>query len=136
MVKLLIAVDAIDGPGPPRPDLDALVQRMLSYSDDSIANQLWVADGGPGIVSREIARIRLRETVPPANPGMWGATLFTAKDVARIYEYLLDEFPARPRAVMVAALRHSAPDGADGFYQHFGIPDGLAGTPWAVKQGW
>jgi hypothetical protein len=34
-------------------------------------------------------------------------------------------------------MANAAKKGSDGFYQHFGIPDGLGDKfPWAVKQAW
>jgi hypothetical protein len=127
LVKLLIALTALEQHGP----VDQ-VQRMLSRSDDALASRFWVDYGGPAIVTRWAARLKLTGTRPPANPGMWGDTRITAKDVVRIYQYVLAKAPA----AILTALRAATERGSDGFRQYFGIPDAAGGRPWAVKQGW
>lgn len=131
LVKLLVAIEALQGGEPA-----ARVHAMLARSDDEMASALWVSYGGPEIVTRWASRIGLEATRPPADPGRWGDTVMTARDVARIYSYLLDEAPGRVREVVLGALRASTPNGADGFDQTFGIPDAAGGLSWAAKQGW
>jgi hypothetical protein len=58
----------------------------------------------------------------------------TARDVSLIYQHVLN-LPPEDRSLMVDALAHATRVAADGFDQHFGIPNGLQ-TEWAVKQGW
>jgi hypothetical protein len=127
LVKLLIALAVLERGGPvPQ------VQRMLSRSDDDLASQFWTTYGGPSIVTRWAAKIGLTGTRPPADPGRWGDTRITAKDVVRIYQYVLAHAPG----AILAALRAATERGSDGFRQYFGIPDAAGDRPWAVKQGW
>lgn len=127
LVKLLIALTVLERGGP-----TASVQRMLSRSDDDLASQFWAAYGGPAIVTRWAGKLGLTGTRAPEDPGRWGDTRITARDVVRIYQYVLEHAPG----AIMAALRAATERGADGFRQYFGIPDAAAGRPWAVKQGW
>ncbi|WP_439385699.1 hypothetical protein [Amycolatopsis lexingtonensis] len=127
LVKLLIALTVLDRGGP-----TASVQRMLSRSDDELASQFWSAYGGPAIVTRWATKLGLTGTRAPADPGRWGDTRITARDVVRIYQYVLEHAPG----AIMAALRGATERGSDGFRQYFGIPDAADGRPWAVKQGW
>lgn len=127
LVKLLIALAVLDRGGP-----TADVQRMLSRSDDDLASRFWSAYGGPAIVTGWAKKIGLTGTRAPADPGRWGDTRITAKDVVKIYQYLLAKGPA----AIMTALRAATERGSDGFRQYFGIPDAAGGRPWAVKQGW
>lgn len=127
LVKLLIALAVLDRGGP-----TSQVQRMLSHSDDDLASQFWSAYGGPLIVTSWAKKIGLTGTRPPADPGRWGDTRITAKDVVRIYQYVLAHAPG----AIMTALRAATERGSDGFRQYFGIPDAAGGRPWAVKQGW
>ncbi|WIY04083.1 hypothetical protein QRX60_09625 [Amycolatopsis mongoliensis] len=127
LVKLLIALAVLERGGPV-----ADVQRMLSRSDDDLASRFWTAYGGPSIVTRWAAKIGLTGTRPPTDPGRWGDTRITAKDVVRLYQYVLAHGPA----AILAALRAATERGSDGFRQYFGIPDAAGDRPWAVKQGW
>ncbi|MFI9379894.1 hypothetical protein [Kutzneria sp. NPDC052558] len=131
VVKLLIAVSALQG------GADAgVVASMLSRSDDEIANQLWTRYGNVGIVAQAIKLMGLTETEAPDDPGRWGDTQVTAEDLLKVYRYLLDKASSGIREVILKALSNATEYAADGFDQYFGIPDALAGEPWAVKQGW
>ena len=66
---------------------------MLSRSDDDLASRFWSAYGGPSIVTGWAKKIGLTGTRAPADPGRWGDTLITAKDVVRIYQYVLAHRP-------------------------------------------
>ncbi|MEU0793855.1 hypothetical protein ABZ342_27625 [Amycolatopsis sp. NPDC005961] len=127
LVKLLIALAVLERGGPA-----PQVQKMLSRSDDDLASQFWSAYGGPSIVTGWAKKIGLTGTRAPADPGRWGDTLITAKDVARIYQYVAAHAPG----TILAALRAATERGSDGFRQYFGIPDAAGDRPWAVKQGW
>jgi hypothetical protein len=127
LVKLLIALSVLDRGGPV-----ASVQRMLSRSDDDLASQFWSTYGGPAIVTRWAGKLGLTGTRPPEDPGRWGDTRITAKDVVRIYQYLLAHGPS----AILGALRDATERGSDNFRQYFGIPDAAGDRPWAVKQGW
>lgn len=125
LVKLLVALDALE-----RNKSAELVHRMLARSDDNIASSLWRVD----LVERWGDEIGLTGTAPPQSPGRWGDTPTTARDVACVYRYILEQSPHRD--VIMNALRDAAPQGADGSDQTFGIPDAVGDSPSAVKQGW
>ncbi|MFJ9784217.1 hypothetical protein ACIRSS_31900 [Amycolatopsis sp. NPDC101161] len=127
LVKLLIALSVLEQGGPA-----ADVQRMLSRSDDDLASRFWAAYGGPSIVTGWARKIGLTGTKAPEDPGRWGDTRITAKDVVKIYQYLLAHAPG----AIMTALRAATERGSDGFRQYFGIPDAAGDRPWAVKQGW
>ncbi|SFO08175.1 hypothetical protein [Amycolatopsis rubida] len=131
LVKLLIALDALDRGGNP-----GIVREMLSRSDDDTASKLWVQGGETRIVRAAVTEMGLAETRPPKNPGRWGDTEITAADITRVYRYLMDRAPAQHRMTILNALGGATENGADGFRQYFGIPDALGDVSWAVKQGW
>ncbi|MEV6555708.1 serine hydrolase [Nocardia sp. NPDC051756] len=137
VVKLLIALDVLSQQGwQPDSETAARVSTMLSASDDNIADELWDENGGDAIVGRMIDAIGLTATQPPADPEQWGETLTTARDVVAVYRFLTTAVPEPARSLVVDALRSTSEISADGTDQYFGIPDGLAGVSWAVKQGW
>ncbi|MEU7140394.1 serine hydrolase [Nocardia sp. NPDC046473] len=137
VVKLLIALDALNSQGwQPDSDTAAQLREMLAASDDNVADALWDENGGDAIVARMIDVIGLTGTQPPDDPEQWGETLTTARDVATIYRYLTTAVPEPSRDIVVGALRGTSEISADGTDQYFGIPDGLTGLSWAVKQGW
>jgi hypothetical protein len=126
VVKLLIAIDASH-----RGTSAARITQMLARSDDSVADALWSAGGGPRIVTTLAAQLHLQNTAPPQDPARWGDTTTTAADVVRIYQYL----ESTNGQQIIRALYHAPAIAADGFDQSFGIPS--AGVPdWWVKQGW
>jgi len=132
LVKLLLAIDVLERGATPT-DRDRLT-RMLSVSDDDLGSLYWVRQGGAEMLARTSARLGLTGVLPPEVPGQWGEVVMTPRDVAAIYRYVLDLRPAY-RSLIVNALADAPRLAADGFDQHFGIPDGLR-SPWAVKQGW
>jgi hypothetical protein len=139
VVKLFIAVDALDHApgGQVDPDTADQLRTMLSRSDDQIASALWSANGGPAIIDRTSQRLGLTGTQPPPrNPSEWGDTLTTAQDMVTLYRHITDQMPQPARDLVVQSLAQTTPTATDGFDQHFGIPTGLSGLPWAVKQGW
>ncbi|SDJ28876.1 hypothetical protein SAMN05192558_11498 [Actinokineospora alba] len=131
LVKLLIALDVLHSGGGDRDR----VRRMLQMSDDPIASELWTRAGGVAMITRTAKRLGLTHTRPPTDPGRWGDTLLSPRDVARIYTHVLTELPAADQALVVDALATAPRVAADGFDQHFGIPTGVD-ADWAVKQGW
>jgi hypothetical protein len=126
-VKLLIALDVLER-RPAEPPLRDALWRMLSASDDDVANELWDADGGPEIVTRTARRLALPSTWPPEIVGRWGDTMLGIADVVAIYRHVLDN------DLIVDALAAAPRHGSDGFDQYFGIP--TLPRPWAIKQGW
>jgi hypothetical protein len=131
LVKLLIALDVLHSGAGDR----ERVRRMLRFSDDPIASELWTRSGGVAMVTRTAKRLGLTDTRPPADPGRWGDTLLSPRDVARVYTHVMTDLPAADRALVVDALATAPRVAADGFDQHFGIPSGVD-ADWAVKQGW
>jgi hypothetical protein len=132
LVKLLIAIETLEsGAGPEDRDR---IYRMLSMSDDDLASMLWVREGGSELVTKTSAELGLTGVRPPEVPGQWGEVVVTPRDVAAIYQYVL-AMPPADRKLIVNALGQAPRHAADGFDQHFGIPDGLEAM-WAVKQGW
>ncbi|MBU3064377.1 gag protein [Nocardia sp. NEAU-G5] len=137
VVKLLIALDELNSQGwQADPATASQLDQMLSTSDDGIADALWDTDGGGAIVSRMAGLLGLTGTQPPSDPDQWGETLTTAQDVVAIYRYLDTAVPAPARDVIMNGLQGAQQTAADGTDQYFGIPDGLSGTDWAIKQGW
>lgn len=135
VVKLLIAIDVL-GSGKTGTETRDRVVRMLSLSDDDIANDLWVHYGGSGIVTRTKSLINLPSLSPPDNPQYWGSTRIDALDVARIWRYILDDAPEAVRAPILTGTGGAKERAADGFDQYFGIPNGLPKSSWWIKQGW
>ncbi|HVV10264.1 hypothetical protein [Amycolatopsis sp.] len=135
VVKLLIAMDALHTGGWHAPS-NGRIAEMLSLSDDGVADSLWAADGQGTIVTRMARLIGLKHTTGPRIADQWEMTSTTADDLAAIYRYLTDEVPAVAADPLLDALAAAKNPAADGFQQYFGIPDGLPGRQWAVKQGW
>ena len=140
VVKLLIAIDEVrtnDGTWA-LPDADAVedLTDMLEGSNDAIASQFWEQNGGNAIVTRTAALIGLTHTTPPTDPTQWGMAKTSATDVVTTYEYLQDVIPDEVAAPLLEALGNARNPADDGWDQYFGIPDGLPGRPWQIKQGW
>jgi hypothetical protein len=135
VVKLLIAIDVL-GSGKSTDGTADRVVRMLSLSDDDIASDLWVHNGGGGIVTRTKSLINLPSLSPPDNPQSWGSTRIDALDVARIWRYILDDAPEAVRGPILTGTGGAKERAADGFDQYFGIPNGLPKASWWIKQGW
>lgn len=111
---------------------------MLRSSDDLPADDFWTRGGGNAIVKRVSDRYKLAKTTAPYN-GDWWNTMSTTADLVRYYDMLLDGTGGLPREqadLIMSNLSASTPQGADGYPQRFGIPDGLSAEPVAVKQGW
>jgi hypothetical protein len=136
VVKILIALDYMDRHAVSAADRRLLVP-MLRSSDDAAATEFWRRGGQGRIIERMVRKAGLADTAPPPaeKPGFWGYTALSARDVVRMYRYLLDEAPEAQREFVLEQLRRSTPCGTDGFDQTFGIPRAVK-RPWAVKQGW
>jgi Beta-lactamase enzyme family len=111
---------------------------MLRSSDDSAAEVFWNRSGGNDVIARVVARYGLTGTSVPYD-GKWWNTMSTTTDLVHYYDQLLNGsggLPPERASIILTNLAASTPAGADGYPQHFGIPDGLYGEPVAVKQGW
>ncbi|MHC1561471.1 hypothetical protein ACR9E3_21125 [Actinomycetospora sp. C-140] len=135
LVKLLIALDYLQGRTSVSTADRALLTSMLRSSDDDAASTLWVRRGYEQVVVRMVRLIGLVNTAPPTDRRYWGYTAISAADVARVYNFLLDRTTAFQRDLIVGNLERSTQCAADGFDQSFGIPRAVTGTR-AVKQGW
>ncbi|RJQ74982.1 hypothetical protein D5S17_21815 [Pseudonocardiaceae bacterium YIM PH 21723] len=130
VVKLLIAIDAVERDGLQQ---GADIGRMLSVSDDQIANRLWGQNGGSAIIRRMIGRIGLTATTLPERADYWGDTSMSAADLVKVYRYLM----SRPYSgALLDAMDRATRLAADGTDQFFGIPDAVPGHRSQVKQGW
>ncbi|WP_327145035.1 hypothetical protein [Nocardia sp. NBC_01327] len=137
VVKVLIALDAMQSQGwQPDSGTTAQLQQMLATSDDDIADSLWDADGGDAIVTRMANLVGMPGTQAPEDSSEWGETLTTPQDVVTLYQWLTTQAPPSASNLILTALRGTTQISADGTDQYFGIPDGLNGDDWAVKQGW
>ncbi|MDQ6657595.1 MAG: hypothetical protein M3Z00_05110 [Actinomycetota bacterium] len=135
VVKLLIAIDVLQTKRD-SPKTAETVQHMLSVSDDQIASDYWVHYGEGEIITSMKRQINLPSLSPPDSPSTWGSTRIDAFDVARIWRYILEVAPADVRNPILAGTAAATEIGFGGFRQYFGIPDGLPGSTWWIKQGW
>lgn len=140
VVKILIAVDYLEGRGPGRaiPAGDqALLQSMLRSSDDGAATAFWARGGKGAIITRMVRRLGLADTAPPpiSKPGFWGYTAISAADIVKTYRYLFERAHPKVRAFVLGQLHKATQCGKDRFDQYFGIPRAVP-RPWAAKQGW
>lgn len=134
VVKLLIALEKL-AEGDADEDATAEVNEMLTRSDDDIASRLWNELGRDGLVTEWASTLGLSGTEPPDEPGQWGATTTTARDVATVYRHIACEADDEHREAILDALQETTRTAADGFDQRFGIAE-VFDEPWAVKQGW
>lgn len=111
---------------------------MLRSSDDGAAEQFWAQLDGEAIITEVARRYGLTDTAPPSD-GRWWNTVSTPADLIRYYRMLLDGSgglsPERATTI-INNLAEATTNGADGYPQRFGIPEGLPAEPVAVKQGW
>jgi hypothetical protein len=135
LVKLLIALDYLQGRTSVSAADQKLLDSMLRSSDDSAASTLWVRRGYEQVVVRMVRLIGLVDTAPPTDRRYWGYTAVSAADVVRIYNYVLDRATPFARNLILGDLERSTQCAVDGFDQSFGIPRAVTGTR-AVKQGW
>ncbi len=142
VAKLFIADELLlheaQGKAPLSPEEHKALDVMLEKSDDDAAERFWGQGGGDAIITSVANRYGLTSTTPPSD-GRWWNTMSSLPDLIRYYDMLLDGtggLPPERATVIVNDLALSAPYGADGYPQRFGIPDGLFGEPVAVKQGW
>ncbi|WP_434441680.1 serine hydrolase [Lentzea sp. E54] len=136
VVKLLIALDLLQRKGETSSGDENDIRAMLARSDDGVASRLWQSGGGPAIVTRQATALNLRHTRPPSAAGQWGDTVMSASDITAVYRHITGSLAAEERVLLTSALAQAPRTATDGFDQHFGIPDGLSGTDWAIKQGW
>jgi hypothetical protein len=140
VVKLFTVVDILH-----RADIGAVsltdtqrtqIQRALRVSDNEAMNALWEGFGGSRTVTELVGLARLRDTRPPEQPGAWGNTKLSPRDVVAVYQYALTKLSPANRDLVLSSLATPGTAGADGFNQSFGVlrTPGLPGA--AGKQGW
>jgi hypothetical protein len=112
------------------------IQRALVASDDNAMDSLWVKFGGAQTVSQAISLVDLKDSQPPANPSQWGETKISARDVAAVYNYVLQSLSPASRNLIMNPLGHAQDKGADGFDQAFGLIAPPRQSNVAAKQGW
>ncbi|MDX6739752.1 hypothetical protein [Actinocorallia sp. A-T 12471] len=138
VVKLLIALDYLGSrKGKVAPAHAARFAKMLRSSDDSAATFFWNLGGKGAIVTRMKKKISLADTAPPpaGQPGYWGYTAISARDIAATYRFLLDRASPKVRDTIMGHLGKATKCGTDGFDQSWGIPAATKRRH-AVKQGW
>jgi hypothetical protein len=142
VAKLFIADDLLlqesQGKTTLSPDDRRALDIMLEASDDGAAEKFWGQDGGATIINQIANRYGMTSTTPSSD-GRWWNTMSSATDLIRYYDMLLTGsggLPPERAGIIVNDLAQSTPNGADGYPQRFGIPDGLYAEPVAVKQGW
>lgn len=142
VAKLFIADDLLlqesEGRTTLSPDDRRALDTMLEASDDGAAEKFWGQDGGDAIITQIASRYGMTSTMPPSD-GRWWNTTSSAIDLIHYYDMLLSGsggLPPERAGIIVNDLSRSTPNGADGYPQRFGIPDGLYAEPVAVKQGW
>ena len=112
------------------------IQRALRVSDNQAMNALWEAFGGSRTVTELVGLAGLRDTKPPEQPGAWGNTKLSPRDVVAVYQYALTKLSPANRDLVLSSLATPGIAGSDGFNQSFGVlrTPGLPGA--AGKQGW
>ena len=102
---------------------------MLEYSDDDTASALFSADAVPSMA----ARYGLGNTTNATDRvGHWGAVRITAGDMTTFLFRASQDPAVGPWLIPVMA--QTAPNGSDGFDQHFGL--NALGGDHGSKQGW
>lgn len=131
IVKLFtVASYLVQADGHPDPDLAQRLRTMIVASDDAIESSLW----STAIVPAMAARYGLGDTRngPRTGPDDWGWELITADDEAVFLERMSRDPLVAP--LLMDAMAHVEPTGADGFDQDFGL-DALPGDH-GSKEGW
>jgi hypothetical protein len=131
-VKVLIAAELL-ATGQMHGDVEITAYRMITRSDDNAASALYGLAGGSDVLDRVASRYSIPFLgTPPSRPWWWGNTKITARGIAYLYAAIARDADVGPW--LEDAIAHTAPYGADGRYQFFGIPSATSHA--AVKQGW
>ncbi|MEW6477426.1 MAG: serine hydrolase [Actinomycetota bacterium] len=113
-------------------DEQANLSAMIRSSDNDAASRLWSALGGPAVINWVRRVTGVRNTAPPANPGSWGFTTTTARDMAVILNALVHArgVTAAHRDALLREMRQVIPS------QRWGIAAAVHRSVAAVKNGW
>jgi beta-lactamase class A len=109
-------------------DTKALLEPMITYSDNRAADAIYARVGDEGL--EEVAeRAGMSDFVP--TPGFWGGDQITAADMARFFYRLEANLPRRHRVYAKRLLARITP------VERWGIPAAIGGG-WSVwfKGGW
>ncbi|MDQ3578331.1 MAG: hypothetical protein M3443_12190, partial [Actinomycetota bacterium] len=87
----------------------ALIELMLTSSDDSAADSLYARFGQEAMVIEVAQRYGLSSVTPASTPGEWELSWVSAVDVARYYDLVLSQMPAVDRDYIVGLLRRISP---------------------------
>jgi hypothetical protein len=118
IVKLFtVAYYEVQNAGHPDPALSARLRTMIVESDDAIQSALW----STAIVPAMAARYGLSDTEngPRTDSQDWGWELITADDEATFLYRMANDPLVAP--LLMDAMAHVQPVGADGFDQDFGL---------------
>ena len=131
IVKLFtVAYYEVQADGRPDDSMAQTLRTMIINSDDDIESSLWNVDIVPTIA----ARYGLADTRngPKTGPHDWGWEVITADDETRFLYEMSNDPVVSP--LLMDAMANSAPTGADGADQFFGM-NTLPGDH-GSKQGW
>ena len=105
---------------------------MIRVSDNDAASRLWSSLGGPAVITWVRKVTGVRNTHPPGNPGSWGFTTTTARDMAVILNGLAHArgVNAANRDALLREMRQVTPS------QRWGIAAAVHRADPAVKNGW
>jgi hypothetical protein len=96
-----------------------------------------VRHDGPTMVRNMIKLAGLQDTVlDDADPGEWGETKISARDVVAVWNFVLTKLSPADTKLVVDDTHSAANNGADGFYQAFGLIQPPRPATVKAKQGW
>jgi hypothetical protein len=110
------------------PATKALLEPMITYSDNRAADAIYARVGDVGLL--DVARRAGMDSFE-ATPGFWGGDRVTAADLARFFYRLDANLPSRYRAYAKRLLARISP------VERWGIPEAI-GRGWSIwfKGGW
>ncbi|MCP2365666.1 hypothetical protein HD597_012686 [Nonomuraea thailandensis] len=109
-----------------------LTSRMIRYSDNDCAHELYVTIGGRDGLDRALRRLGVHHTRPGSGLS-WGATHSRPSDQVKVLERLTDPggpLPARSRRYALGLMSSVAPS------QAWGVSAAASGGDVALKNGW
>jgi hypothetical protein len=115
----------------------ALMEVMVTRSDDAAMSDLYSRFGGLDMIVSVVQKYGLSEIGGPPTPSYWGMYQITAHDIVRFYDGMMNGgLQPQDRDYLLSLMRAATPTGTDGFNQYSGIPHALPNQVWGVKQGW
>ncbi|MBX6750885.1 MAG: serine hydrolase [Micromonosporaceae bacterium] len=132
VMKVFIAARLLVDGHADTPRVRDLMWRMITLSDDVAADELYNLAGAENLVPWIADHYGISGLAPTNRPGWWGLTRITARSMVDFYAAVAADPVVAPWLMDAMAQTESV--GADGFYQHFGLPS--AAASWRVKQGW